>query len=109
MKDSLNQELYALSLLIAADQVRHYLEVNCVEHREPNAPPRYALSSYVTDLDEPSFEVQHRKTVDAYVKWIETVRKTMTRNEAIDQLGYWPVLDQHTVAFCCEKENYIGL
>lgn len=109
MQTSINQELYARSLLIAANQVRHYLEVSCVEHREPNSLPRYVLSSYVTDLDEPSFEVQHRKTVDTYVQWIKTVRKTMTRNEAIDQLGYWPVLDQLTVAFCCEKENYVGL
>ena len=97
------EEVYGRSLRIAATQVRHYIEVNCTEKSEVIGKPRYVLDSYETDLNEPSFVEHHKEVMKAYQAWIRSVCTTFTREQAIDLIGYWPVLANGEISFQGDK------
>lgn len=91
--------LQKLSLAIAATQVRTFIEVNCqVIQLEGNAV-QYDLTKEDTHLKDEELTEHFNGVVSQYAAWIEALTQTMTVDEAIETLGYWPVLDDNKVSF----------
>lgn len=91
--------LQKLSLAIAATQVRTFIEVNCQVIQLQDDAVQYDLTKEDTHIKDEELTAHFNGAISQYTAWMEALTQTMTVDEAIETLGYWPVLVDNKVSF----------
>ena len=91
--------LQKLSLAIAATQVRTFIEVNCQVVRLEGNAVQYDLTKEDTHINDEELTEHFNGAIRQYTAWIEALTQTMNVDEAIETIGYWPVLADNKISF----------